>query len=305
MEGYPKKLLDFERRFRSEDACRQYLLSLRWPGGFTCPRCSGKQAWKTSRGLWKCGSCKKNVSVTAGTVFERSKVPLRLWFRAAWWLTNQKSGMSALGLQRALGIGSYETAWAMLHKLRRTMVRVGREKLTRAVEVDETIVGGRQRQKQGKRLAITFKKATVVVAAEIRGDQIGRIRMREVPESSKKELIGFITENVKERSKVITDGWPGYLALKEKGYRHRPIVQNGRSKEDLDWVLPRVHRVASLLKRWLMGTHQGRVERKHLKYYLDEFVFRFNRRSSPDRGMLFHRLMQQAVVSGPILISRL
>lgn len=239
--------------------------------------------------------------MTSGTIFERSKVPLRLWLRAAWGLTNQKSGMSALGLQRALGIGSYETAWAMLHKLRRTMVRAGREKLSGRVEVDETIVGGRQREINGKRLAITFKKTTVVVAAEVRGNQIGRIRMREILESSKKELIDFVTENVAPRgSSVYTDGWSGYLALGQHGYRHCPRVQSGHDKEEMDLMLPKVHRVASLLKRWLLGTHQGRVQRKHLRYYLDEFVFRFNRRASPDRGMLFHRLMQQAVVSSPI-----
>ena len=237
-------------------------------------------------------------SLPAGGLLHRlTHKPLTLWFRAIWWMTSQKNGASALGLQRVLGLGSYHTAWAWLHKLRRAMVRPGRDRLSGRIEVDETYLGGKDTGKQGRQHG---KKALVVIAAQEDGRKIGRIRMRRVPNASAKSLIPFVADVIEPGSVVHTDGWSGYAGLKKKGYVHDATPQ-GRldfpgAEEDL---LPRVHRVVSLLKRWLMGTHQGAVSPEHLDYYLDEFTFRFNRRTSKYRGKLFYRLIQQAANVDP------
>jgi len=236
------------------------------------------------------------TSVTAGTIFQDTHKPLTTRFRAVWWLTNQKSGASALGLQRLLGLGSYRTAWGWLHKLRRAMVRPGRDQLSGGVEVDETYLGGLNEDGvPGRHLG---KKALIAVAAEEDGRGIGRIRMRRVEDASARSLQGLVAEAVKPGSTVHTDDWRGYWGLEQKGYRHE-ISRLRRRREDASALLPRVHRVVSLLKRWLLGTHQGAVSHEHLDYYLDEFTFRFNRRTSRHRGKLFYRLLQQAVLVGP------
>lgn len=294
-------MAEFDRRFATEAACRQYLVSLRWPAGFRCSQCPSENGWLNNRGLMHCTKCGHQSSVTAGTIFHRTRKPLRLWFQVMWWVTGQKNGASALGLQRILGLHSYQTAWAWLHKLRRAMVRPGRDRLTGEVEVDETFVGGVE---EGGGRRHVGKKALVVVAAEVRGTAIGRIRLQRVQGSSADSLVGFVKAAVEPGSAVVTDGLPSYLGLPGAGYVHRARVVEGSGKA-ADTLLPRVHRVASLLKRWLLGTHQGRVERKHLPYYLDEFVFRFNRRTSRSRGLLFHRLSQQAVAVGPVPYRRL
>ncbi len=293
--AFPGTLPEFERLFPTEDACRRYLARLRWPAGFACGRCGGTQSWLTNRGLMVCRKCGTNVSLTAGTIFHRTKTPLRLWYSAIWWVTAQKTGASALGMQRILGLGSYETAWTWLHKLRRAMVRPGRDRLSGTVEVDESFVGGVE---EGGGRRHVGNKALVAIAAEARGRAIGRIRMQVVRDSSADSLLGFTRLAVEPGATVVTDGLPSYLRLPALGYAHRKIsVQtSGRTASAL---LPRVHRVASLLKRWLLGTHQGRVERAHLPYYLDEYTFRFNRRRSARRGMLFMRLLQNAVALGP------
>jgi transposase-like protein len=218
-----------------------------------------------------------------------------MWFRAIWWVTSQKYGASALGLQRVLGLGSYKTAWTWLHKLRRAMVRPGRDALTERVEVDETLVGGVE--PGGGRRHIG-KKALVVIAAEVGGRATGRIRMIRVRDSSADSLVPFVKGAVAPGSVVITDGLQSYRALTTLGYHHERRVIQG-SEEFADAVLPRVHRIASLLKRWLLGTHQGAVSREHLDYYLDEFTFRFNRRTSHSRGKLFYRLIEQGMAVGP------
>ena len=296
MEDYPRTLLELETRFASEEACRDYLFRLRWPEGFCCPRCSGRKAWGTKRGLWSCAGCGRQVSVTAGTIFQDTRTPLTLWFRAIWWVTCQKHGTSALGLQRVLGLGSYRTAWTWLHKLRRAMVRPGRDRLTGEVEVDETFVGGVEARGGRRHVG---KKALVAVAAEVRGRAIGRIRLRRVPDSSAESLLPFVEEAVAPGTVMITDGLQSYRGLPSLGYQHDRRVLLG-SGESADAVLPRVHRVVSLLKRWLLGTHQGSVSREHLDYYLDEFTFRFNRRTSRHRGKLFYRLLEQAVAVDPV-----
>jgi len=298
MEEYPRTLAEFEDTFSSEEACREYLFRLRWPEGFVCPHCQGGKCWLTGRALLVCRDCGYHASVKAGTIFEGSRKPLRSWFQAIWWVTSQKTGASALGLQRVLGLGSYQTAWTWLHKLRRAMVRPGRDCLSGRVEVDETYLGALETGKQGREHG---KKALIVIAAQEDGRKIGRIRMRRVPDASAKSLVGFIADVIETGSTIHTDGWSGYAGLKKKGYAHEAMAQ-GRldipgAEEDL---LPRDHRVVSLLKRWLMGTHQGAVSPEHLDYYLDEFTFRFNRRTSRHRGKLFYRLVQQAAQVGPV-----
>lgn len=248
-----------------------------------------------------CTHCGHQASVTAGTIFHRSHLPLRTWFRAIWWITNQKHGISALGLQHLLGLGSYKTAWSCLQKLRRAMVRPGRDRLTGHVEVDETYVGGVEPGGGRRHLG---NKALVVVAAQVDGKRIGRIRLNSMPDASSHSLLSFVKSTIEPGSTVITDGWEGYEGLSGHGYKHKPKVISGSGKT-ASALLPRVHRVASLLKRWLMGTHQGAVSREQLDYYLDEFTFRFNRRTSKSRGKLFYRLVEQAVAIEPVPFSKL
>lgn len=302
LEGdYPRTMGEFDRWFASEERCHEYLVRLRWPSGYRCPRCSSGAAWLTKRVLMHCQECGHQASVTAGTIFHKTRKPLRLWFQVMWWVTAQKNGASALGLQRVLGLGSYPTAWTWLHKLRRAMVRPGRDQIAGEVEVDETFVGGVE---EGGGRRHVGKKALVAVAAQVDGKRIGRIRLAVVRDSSADSLVPFVKRSIAPGSTVITDGLPSYLSLEGAGYVHRQRVVQGSGKK-ADTLLPRVHRVASLLKRWLLGTHQGRVERKHLPYYLDEFAFRFNRRTSRSRGLLFYRLAQQSVAVQPMPFSRL
>ena len=292
-EDYPRTLLELERRFSDEQACRAYLFALRWPQGFVCPSCGGGTAWPMTRGLWLCAACRRQVSVTAGTILQDSKLPLTVWFRAMWQITSQKNGVSALGLQRVLGLGSYKTAWTLLHKLRRAMVRPGRERLGGLIEVDETYWGADDQPVTGR---LTYDKALILVAAQADGDGIGRIRLRRVADLTRATLHGFIREAIEPGSTVRTDGLNAYEGLKD--YVHDPRIR-GPDPRQASVRLPRVHRVASLVKRWLLGTHQGAVGHTHLDDYLDEYTFRFNRRKSASRGKLFYRLTQQAVQIEP------
>ena len=294
MEDYPKTILDFEQRFATEEACREYVVQLRWPEGFCCPRCGHGEVWIMKRGLYWCRQCDYQVSVTAGTIFQDSRKSLRLWFRAIWYVVNQKHGVSALGLQRVLGLGSYRTAWTWLHKLRCAMVRPGRDRLLGTVEVDETYIGGKKPGKRGRGAA---GKTLVVVAVEDKGNKIGRIRLRRVADASAASLIPAVQESVEDGASVRTDGWISYEKLSSKGYEHIVVRKDASVGDNL---LPLVNRVVALLKRWLQGTHQGAVRPSHLDYYLDEFTFRFNRRTSRSRGKLFYRLVQQAVAISPI-----
>ena len=249
----------------------------------------------TARGVFRCRACDGSTSLTAGTVFQDTRKPLRTWFLAMWFITSQKNGMSALGLQRALGLGSYETAWTWRHKLRRAMVRPGRDRLAGEIEVDETYVGGPEEGKRGREIE---KKSIGVVAAEKNGRAIGRIRLKRVKDVSAESLLDFIREVVEPGATIHTDGWKGYAGLPAAGYQHRVTVISG-GDEQAHEVMPRVHNVAALLKRWLLGTLQGGVQHQHLEYDLDEFTFRFNRRRSNTRGLLFYRLAQQAVAAAP------
>ncbi len=296
MEDYPRALLELEQRFATDDCCRSYLAALRWPRGFVCPQCGHDKAWAMDRRLWLCAACRRQVSVTAGTIFHRSRLPLTLWFRAIWYVTSQKNGTSALGVQRVLGLGSYQTAWTWLHKLRRAMVRPGRDRLSGRVEVDEVFVGGHEPGFEGRSAP---NKTLVAIAAEEDGRGAGRIRMGRIPNAKKPSLHRFIEQAVEPGSVVHTDGWTGYAGLEKIGYGHDVTSLRGRPKDTAVAAMPRVHRVSSLLKRWLLGTHQGAVRASHLDYYLDEFTFRFNRRKSRSRGKLFYRLLQHAVETSP------
>lgn len=295
---YPGTFQEFDEWFSNENACLDYISKLRWPNGFSCPNCEfyTEKPSLMGRGLFLCRKCKRQTSITAGTLFHRTHKPLRTWFLAMWFVTSQKHGANALGLQRVLGLGSYNTAWIWLHKLRRAMVRHGRDQLTGAIEVDETYIGGRGAKTRGRG---SKRKAIVVIAAEVRGRGSGRIRMSVIPDVSAASLHEFVSNNVKKGSEVRSDGWNGYKGIETLGYRH--VVTNiSASGDPAHVVMPRVHRVASLLDRWWLGIHQGAIRSLHLNYYLDEFTFRFNRRTSKARGLLFYRLMEQAVDCAPV-----
>jgi hypothetical protein len=293
---YPRTFQEFDARFSSEVACKEYLFRLRWPDGFVCPHCKiPGNPWTTTRGLLHCRACQGQTSVTAGTVFEGTRKPLRTWFLTMWFVTSQKNGASALGLQRVLGLGSYKTAWAWLHKLRRAMTRPGRDRLNGIVEIDETFLGGPEKDRIGRGAET---KALVAIAVEVRDRGPGRIRLQRIDDGSANSLIPFVQASVEPGSTVRTDGWSGYANLGGIGFNHQVvnIKQTGRLAHE---VMPKVHLVISLLKRWLGGTLQGGVQVVQLDYYLDEFTFRFNRRKSKARGLLFHRLAQQTVATDP------
>jgi transposase-like protein/DNA-directed RNA polymerase subunit RPC12/RpoP len=297
MEDYPKNIIEFEQRFKTDTDCWNYLQQIRWPSGVSCPKCSCKEVWFSKRGLYTCKSCGFQISLTAGTIFQDTHKPLKLWFHAMWHITSQKYGANALGLMRVLGIGSYNTAWEWLHKLRRAMVRPGREKLTGNVEVDETYVGG---DKIGKRGRGADGKALVMVAVEFTDtikNKIGRIRLSQVTNASSECIEEFISQNIECGSTIHTDAWNGYNNIANIGYKHSKTKSTASVGED---PLSHCHLISSLFKRWLLGTYQGAVKPKHLDYYLDEYTFRFNRRKSGSRGKLFYRLCEQAVVTLPI-----
>lgn len=294
MGDYPETVTEFRDQFPDEAACYSYLQRLRWPEEPYCPRCASRSIWVMKAPFHRCAACGYDFTVTAQTLFADTRLPLRLWFEAMWYVVNQKQGVSALGLQRVLGVGSYRTAWRWLHKLRRAMVRPGRDRLTGVVEVDETYLGGERSGKRGRGAA---GKALVLIAAQVDGKKIGRIRLVRVANASGAVLTKAVALGVEPRSQVLTDGWSGYQGLTALGYKHeviRPVAEVGAN------LLPRANRVASLLKRWLLGTHQGAVSHTHLDYYLDEFTFRFNRRTSRSRGLLFYRLVQQALALSPM-----
>jgi hypothetical protein len=297
---YPRTWPEFQRFFGDEEACLAYLDRLRWPDGFRCPACGSQDAWKTRRGLWLCAGCRHQASVTAGTIFAGTRTPLAAWFAAIWQLVAAKQRMSALQLKRAMGLGSYETAWAHLHKLRRAMVRPGRDPLDGLVEVDEGYVGGREVGMDGRQ---TQDKSPVAVAVEVRegrkGEIAGRVRLSRVEPLGKAALETFIVDAIEPGAEIRTDGWNVYAGLPGLGYRHLPINVSWTG-EPASRSMPHVHRVLALLKRWLLGTHQGSVQPHQLDFYLDEFTFRFNRRHSRHVGLLFYRLLEEAVRTEPI-----
>jgi transposase-like protein len=270
---------------------------LRWPEGFVCPECGHRRAWELGDGRYECSECHERTSPTAGTIFDKTRTPLTVWFMACWLFASQKDGISALALKRGLEIGSYQTAWAMLHRLRSVLVRPGRERLRGEVEVDETYIGGEEPGLRGGRQK--GKKVLVGVAVGRREPKgFGRCRMVPIPDASAVSLRSFLLENVEPGATVITDGWQSYPPATKDLYVHRPL--KGASGQDASKLLPGVHKVSSLAKRWLLGTHQGSIDEAHLADYLDEFVFRFNRRRSRSRGLVFYRVLELAAVHDPV-----
>ncbi len=294
---YPRSLGEFQAWFSTDADCLDYLEWLRWPEGFVCPRCAHVKAWGLADGRYECPECGERTSVTAGTIFDRTRTPLTVWFTACWQFASQKDGISALSLKRSLEIGSYQTAWAMLHRLRCVLVRPGRERLHGAVEVDETYIGGDEPGLAGGRAK--GKKVLVGVAVErLEPKGSGRCRMAPLADASGDSLRALLLDNVDEGSRVITDGWQSYRPATRDLYVHEPLV--GASGADASTLLPGVHKVASLAKRWLLGTHQGAVDDAHLASYLNEFVFRFNRRHSRSRGLVFYRVLELAAAHDPV-----
>jgi hypothetical protein len=298
---YPRSVGEVQAWFRTDADCLDYLAWLRWPAGFVCPRCGHVGGWQLGDGRFECPGCSARSSVTAGTIFDRTRTPLTVWFNACWLFASGKDGIAALSLQRTLEIGSYQTAWAMLHRFRSVLVRPGRDRLSGAVEVDETYIGGVEPGLAGGRAK--GKKVLVGIAVEVHEPKgIGRCRMAPLTDGSGASLNAFTTDHIEPGTTIITDAWQGYAGLEQLGYTRdrrsqRAAVARG---EDPGELLPAVHRVASLAKRWLLGTHQGSVNAAHLPSYLDEFVFRFNRRHSRSRGLLFYRVLELAVAHEPV-----
>ena len=257
----PKNQMEFEKMFATEEQCFTYLKELRFANGYSCRKCQHKNYWINKRNLLVCKNCKDELSITAGTIFHRSKLPLTTIFRALWWMVAQKNGVSAVGLQRVLGLGSYRTAWTWLHKFRRLMIFPGRDRLSGKVEVDETLVGGK---KAGKRGRGAEGKSLVLIAVELMEKGTGRVRLSIIPDASKRSLSKFIKENIQEGSTLITDGWKGYIGISKKGYEH--IIEDKTKMLEDQEILPNVHRIASLLKRWLLGTHQNYIGEQYLSY---------------------------------------
>jgi transposase-like protein len=294
--NFPLIYRDFVKMFPDEAACVDFMERLRWGNGFICPACKKtSKAWRQTRGRLVCPHCRHQSTVTAGTIFDTTQTPLTIWFDAAWHVATAKNGISAKTLEQTMGI-SYRVAWMMLHRFRVAMVRAARELLSGEVEVDEILIGGVETG--GKRGRGT-DKAVVAIAVEIKHPKgLGRIRMRHISDASAKNLKSFICETIAAGSTLCTDGWRGYYGLPNE-YVHRQTILS--SSDDLAHIaMPGVHQVASLLKRWLLGTHQGAVSSEHLQSYLEEFTFRFNRRTSHSRGHLFRRLLEQAVSTPPV-----
>lgn len=302
-KDYPRNWSEFLAWFPSDEACAAYLERLRWPQEFVCPACAvAQQPYRSSRERLMCRACGRQSTVTAGTIFDKTRTPLRVWLAAAWYLTNQKQGVSALGLQRVLGLGSYQTAWTMLHRFRRAMVRPDRERLKGLVEVDETYLAISDREEpisRANRKSNTSKVLVVLAVEMVEPKGFGRIRLRRIQAESTECVMPFVKASIEPGARVRTDGSAVYRGLAELGYDHQRTVMLG-SDIPAHVSMAGVHRVASLVKRWILGTHHGSVQPAHLDAYLDEFVFRFNRRTSTSRGLLFYRLLQQAVLTGPV-----
>lgn len=293
--GFPRTLVEFQAQFADDDSCRAYLAACRWPDGYRCSRCRSDRAFGLPRRcLWQCKACGHQTSVTAGTALHKSRMSLREWFWAAYLVSTHTPGISAVQLRRQLGIRRYETAWTMLHKLRRAMVRPDRDRLRGTVEVDETYFSapdGLVGRAMGK---MTGDRVLVVGAVEVRGRASGRVRLALAPDASGPSLTGFVSAHVEPGTIVVTDGWQGYAPLRRLDYQHRPTTQG--PPERADKILPRIHRVFSNLKTWLRGTHRS-VHYRHLPAYLNEFAFRFNRRRTPMAA--FQSLLGLTTVHAP------
>lgn len=302
LRDLPRDLPTFVKRFGSDARCRAWLVRARWPEGFRCAGCGHEQAYShRKRLIEECRACGKQHSILAGTIFEQTKTGLARWFLAIYLVTSSKGGISAMELQRQMGFGSYQTAWSWLHKIRKAMVRPDREPLRDRVEADETLIGGPRPGRPGRGAAGKTVVAGAVEArpGKARGRRLGRLRLAVLPDASAKSLSGFLVANVGRPGAVATDGWAGYSGLQAKGFAHEPINLS-RAWGDAVLRLPAIHLVFGLAKRWLLGTHHGAVAAKHLPAYLDEFVFRFNRRTATGIAHRFARLVEHAVQTPPV-----
>lgn len=294
---YPDTIREFFHMFPDEKSCLNYLIDLRWPTGFRCPACDHSSTpWYESRNRLACPRCRHKVTITADTIFDKTRTPLTTWLEAAWHVTTAKNGLSAKTLERTIGT-SYHVAWMMLQRFRVAMVNSERMKLTGTVEVDETFVGG---EEHGGKRGRGTDKDIVVIAVEIKeGRGFGRTRMRHIPDASGASLLPFIQDSISPDATLITDGWRGYSPVDRYGYTRE--IKNISDSDDFAQVhMPGVHRLASLLKRWILGTHQGSVSGMHLQAYLEEYTFRFNRRNSKSRGLVFKRLIEHSLLTKPI-----
>ena len=293
-DDFPKSEIEFDRRFATESACYDYLFRLKWPDGFMCSKCGHQSYWISSKHIYICTRCESHFSLIADTIMHDTKKPITYWFKAMWWFTTRRSGVNAINLQELLGC-SYPTAWSWLQKLRRCTIRKDREKLSGKVEVDEFFIGG---QKPGKRGRGSNGKSIVVAAVQRKGRKIGRIRLQLVDDCSSDSLTTFIDQNIEDGSHVITDGWKGYVPIDQDRYDHHQVFLS--KSKDKSSALSGVHLIASLIKRLIIGTFHGRFDPKYLQHYLDEYVFRFNRRTSISVGKKFMRIVQQVASSAKI-----
>src|ERR687884_1991063 len=298
-DDLPEDMPSFLARFGSDEQCREYLFKARWPDGFRCSACGHGDAYALrTKIVHECVACRKPHSLLAGTLFEQTETGLARWFLAIHLVTSSKGGIAAAELRRQLGFGSYQTAWAWLHKLRKAMVRPDREPLAGRVEADETYVGGPRPGKRGRGAAGKTLVAGAVEAGQAEGRRLGRLRLAVVPDASAASLEGFLGAAVAVPAAVATDGRGCYAGLPAEGYGHEPVGP-GAAGTDAARRLPGIHLVFGLAKRWLLGTHHGAVSKKHLPAYLDEDVFRFNRRTAKRVSHGFARLVEQAVRTRP------
>ncbi len=294
---YPNTYREFVKMFPDNAACATYLIKLRWPNGYICPACEMTTTPKQgSRGRLTCPLCRHRIYAQAGTIFDKTRTPLTTWFEAAWHICTAKNGMSATTLERTLGV-RYRVAWTMLQRFQVAMVDTSRKALSGNIEVDETLVGGVK--KGGKRGRGTTKSIVVIAIEVLEPKGFGRIRMRHIPDASSASLLPFISAVAAPDSVIHTDGWSGYNGLSEFKFTHEITVQS-TSNDQAHVSMPGVHCIASLLKRWILGTLQGSIVPEHLQSYLEEFTFRFNRRTSKSRGLVFRRLLEHAVVTNPV-----
>ena len=296
-QDLPSDLPSFLERFGTDEQCRDYLFRARRPDGFRCAGCGHDRAWAhKARLIDECAACGKQHSLLAGTIFEQTKTGLARWFLAIYLVTASKGGIAAMELKRQMGFGSYQTAWTWLHKIRKAMVAPGRQPLAARVEADETYVGGARPGRAGRGAAGKTRVAGAVESGrgQARGRRLGRLRLAVVPDVSARSLEGFLATAVAPPATVATDGWSGYAGLAAAGYDHQPLNLSA-TWGDAALRLPAIHLVFGLAKRWLLGTHHGAVSSKHLGAYLDEFVFRFNRRTARRISHGFARLIEHAL----------
>lgn len=291
MSDLPRTLHDFEAQFASEQACVEYMRKKKWPNGFSCSKCGGEASWRVGR-VDECAACGHQESVTAGTMFHRTHKPLRLWFRAISLWVASKRGLSAKELSWQLGV-HYETAWTWCHKFRACVgVAFGTERLKGVVELDETYVGGTD-DKAHKGRSLAGRKALVGGAVEVREDAMGRVRLEQLRAADADNLEEFAVRNIEQEAVARTDGLSAYAGLPDVGIAHQRNVI-GKAPKLATKLLPHIHKVFSLFKRTVLGTFHGSVSHKHLPAYLDEFEFRFNRRNSGSRWLLFDRILTVA-----------